>query len=177
MIIVADPQEILNEYQEKMKEYKQQAEEINQQLEDGSIARNAAQEQKQGVLQEARAEQGNYKEQYKKAIDSQINEVKEQVANSELPGSIASLDSINDVSKTELEILAEKHQDNYFAQKKLAEVARDNDLLVNTNEFDAGEKIGTLKQQKEQAHRKFNSDPLKDTPDGRLRRTMGLDRK
>ena len=95
---MADPKEILNEYQEKMTEYKQQAEEINQQLEDGSIARNTAQEQKQGVLQEARAEQDNYKEQYKKAIDSQINEVKEQVANSELPGSVANLDSLNNIT-------------------------------------------------------------------------------
>ena len=166
--------EVLNNYREKMDKLKSEADGIKQQLNNGSIAENMAKEKISGIREHAKAEQESYKESYQKAIEGEIEEIKERVASSELPRSVAGLDELENVSKTEVEILAEKHENNYFAQKKLQEVARKEQLPVKTNAFDVDEKINTLQQKKEQAHRKFSRNPLEDGTNSSIRNAMGL---
>ena len=168
-----NPQEVLEEYREKMTEIKEEIQELHENRDYSDEYKN---EQKSEMIERAKSIQEKYRQRYEEALQSQIESVKSTVADSSLPDQVANLDKLNQVTKTEIEVLAEEHKDNYFAQKKLAEIARNHDLMAETFEVDAGEEIKELQQKLSHAGDQFNKNPLKDYSGAKLRGAMGLDR-
>lgn len=167
-----NPQEVLTEYREKMTEIK---DEINELRNNRDYSDEYKDEQKSEMIDEAKEIQQRYRERYEEALESQIEDVKSTVAESELPDQVAELDQLDQVSKTEIEVLANKYENNYIAQKRLAEIARNHDLMAETHEVDAEEEIKEIKQKLSHAGDMFNKEPIKDYEDARLREAMGLD--
>jgi len=169
--------EVMEKYQNRMEELKGEVDKLENRYNEGSLSANDYEEKTQGIKQQAQAEQQDYIERYKQSLSDEMDQVREKVASSELPASIASLDNLKGVSNTELQILADKHKDNYFAQKKISEVAKDKQMLnVETYGFNVKERLRELEQQRKNAHRNFNtSNPLKDTQSSKLKGAFGLE--
>ena len=165
------------DYREKMSELKQERDQVESKFNNGDLAANKFEQQAQAITQQAQVEQKNYIEKYKQSLSDEMEEVKNQVASSELPSSVASLKSLKSVNDTELQILADKHKENYFAQKAIKEIAKDRKQLnVKTYGFDVKDKLGNLKTKKNNASSRFNlSDPLKDAESSRLATAFGLE--
>ena len=167
-----NPQEVLEEYREKMTAKKEEVQELRNDRKRSDEYKN---EQKAKKIEEAKEIQEDYREEYEEALQSQIESVKSTVSDSSLPDQVANLDKLNEVTKTEIEVLAEKFQDNYFAQKKLAEIARKNEIMAETFEVDAEEEIKELRQKLSHAGDHFSKNPLKDYSGANLREAFKLD--
>ena len=155
----------------KLKEYRQEMDELNEKAEQIKNAdkwsADYKKEKVEEVKEKAKQKQQQAKESYLKAVDRDIEEVKKPLQD-EVPEKLKSLDGM-ELSKTEIKSLGEQYNDNYWAKRKLNQKAKEQDLNIYFDTPNIQKKVDHLKKKKNKAGRKFNSDPLNDGEQQRLK--------
>ena len=155
---------VLADYREKQDEL---ADEVKQIRNDEKWSDDYKREQIKQVRQQAQQNQNKAKEDYLQAIDQDIQEAKDPL-NDELPEKIKNISGL-ELSKTEIKSLAEQYNDNYWAQRKLQQKAREQDLYIALDIPQVQKKVDYLKKAKDKLGRKFNQNPLNDGEQQRLK--------
>ena len=154
---------VLADYREKQDEL---ADEVKQIRNNDKWSDEYKREQIKQVREQAQQNQNKAKEDYLQAIDQDIKEAKDPL-NDELPEKIKNISDL-ELSKTEIKSLAEQYEGNYWAQRKLQQKAREQDLHIALDIPQVQKKVDYLKKAKDKLGRKFNSDPLNDGEEQRL---------
>ena len=134
---------VLEDYKDEMKQYIQKKKKIA-----ANKAWSQAEKEKRvrNLKEEAKGEANYYRAEFTSALEYDLKQVKSFVGG-EITPEIEALEQLKDISKNELEIIAEKvNQDgyNHLASKKLDEIRKDRELLAGVKVLDIDEEMNKL---------------------------------
>jgi hypothetical protein len=161
--------EVLKEYYDKINNLQADKQTLK---EDSKYSQEYKDKQIKEIDNQARKEQEKYKQLYLDKLESETAKLKESIKTDIPTDLIETLK--DDLTKQELQLLAEKHQDKYFALKKIKNTALKNDYAIEVDTIDYSKEIQQLNKAKEKVNDKFTYNPYDDTLDARLRKSMGL---
>jgi coenzyme F420-reducing hydrogenase alpha subunit len=164
---------VKKDYRQQMETYNNQIDEINQGKEYSKYSQDFKSKKVNEIKTKALKEQSYYKDQYLKAIEQDKKEIQNKILNNEMPQAVLDFAQTKP-TKSEMKMLIDEYSNNYLAQKKLHEIARDNDMMIQTNYRPLDDQINKLERTKLNLGDVFSSEPLNDTLDKKLRQAMGL---
>lgn len=162
--------EVLKEYYDKINSLQADKQTLK---EDSKYSQEYKDKQIKEIDNQARKEQEKYKQLYLDKLESETAKLKESIK-TDIPTDLIETLKDDTLTKQELQLLAEKHQDKYFALKKIRNAALKNDYIIEVDTVDYSKEIQQLNKAKERVTDKFTYNPYDDTLDARLRKSMGL---
>lgn len=158
-------------YQDKLEELAAQKKKIKN---DDRLSEKGKEVKVNELREQANSLKQRYQEEYKQAIDQDIENTKAKLRDKEIP---EQLREVSDLIDNELEFkeLANEYEDaNYWTKKKLAKISEKNEFKVNVEVPDLKGEINQLQRKKKRINKKFSRDPFNDTEQAKLNKAFGL---
>ena len=159
--------EVLNKYYEVVNNHKAEMDKIKNEKVYGEQWKLEKMKETQKKLM---ADQEKFKQEYELKIKNELQEIQEKM----LEPIPEILNAGIDFTKGELQLLAQKHNDNYFAIRKIQDMAAEKNIFIDFEYRNYMKDLKELQKAQETIDSRFSADPLADTPEARLRASMGL---
>lgn len=167
---------VIDEYYSKMKPLK---EEMDKTREKKYPGQEAYIKEVKDIKSRAQKLQNRYKEKLTEVYEKEQVKIKGKVnfGSGDPQETAAELEFADELEKTELNILAEKYdeQNNYLGLKKLQKITDDKGFMLDVKRADIDEELEDLEKYYKGKQRRFTGNPLDDTSNmSRMRSMMGL---
>lgn len=127
-------------------------------------------EQIEKVKADLVSSQAKYKKEYTERLQYKIEDTRSMIS-TDIP---SILNDIEHHTEKELQFLANKYKDNYFASKKIERVALEKGYPIKFEYKDQIKELEKLEKDLENVGTRFSSDPFSDTIEAKMRQAMGL---
>lgn len=166
---------ILNRYYTQLDKLKGQLERYGDPVEYKDQSQSWRQRHQKIVMEEAREKQAEAKKIYIEALNMKISKAEEEVQ-TEIPDVLKQKMAF---TEDELIFLTRKYADNYFAVKRIEQIAADlgHDALklnMEVNADDPMKELSKLQRMVDSADQRFRDNPFHDTPQGQIEATLGI---